>query len=532
MTSDRRPRDLPLAASFAALLFLAKAAFLLATPIRRLAMAPWLLDDSFIVMRVARNIALGHGFSFDGTHPTTGVSFLWTYLTALPHMLLPKDGAVYATLLLSAAFGALCTLAAFLIARHVSGRRDVAWTALLLSSLTAVPFFNAMNGMETSFFTLAVLLAIGAFIGVGRGAHASPWKWGVNVGLWTGIALMTRADAIFLLAALVLLYGVRWLRADKAGKRTLLKEAFAMGVTVAACLAVFLAWQMAQVGSPFPDNQIGRRGIALEKHNFDWAQFSLPRYIAITLWNVFQLETLVSLGAASSVLVTLALLLGLSAPRLRWLSIVTAVYAGVFFLALVAYQWYFPDVHGLRYLSPAFHLWAVLLAALFWSLPPGRWTPPAVGLLSLGMILLGWYRFAGYLRQPTWVAAGMHPFAQSSEADQAKFWRAIDWVSANVPADATIAVRDHGRMAFFTDRPVQDLAGILDPQVIPQWKAGTLGAYLKGRNVRYAFLPPPNPTKDSVYQAIHDQLPLTLLLEAPPQEQTGFRLYQVNNNGQ
>lgn len=515
------------AAAASLLLFLLKAAFLASTPVRRLGMTQWILDDSFIVMNVARNVARGHGFSFDGTHATTGVSPLWTYLTSFPHLLLGSDGAVHATVILSAAFGALSAFAVFVIARRLTGDRRIAWTAFAFASLWAVPFFNAMNGMETSFFTLWVLLCVGGFLGVGRTARMGSLAWGALIGLGAGLALLTRADAIFLIATLYAGYACRWFVAARAQRGTVLREVMGMTLTLGACFVALLAWQMVQSGSPFPDNQIGRRGIAMEKHGFSMAAFSLPRYAAIVAWNAFQLEALVALGMTSSVVALLALLHGLVAKPLRAFCALTAVYVLLFTLALVAYQWYFPDLHGLRYLNPAFHLLAIALAAMLWALPEaGRWKPVGIGLTCAVMIALSWYRFTDAVRGYRW-AAGMDVFAQSTREQGAVFWSAIDYVRKFVPKDAVIAARDHGRLSYFTDHPVQDLAGILDPAVIAHRDDGTLGAYLKERGVRYAFLPDPRPGAKDIYQAVHESLTVLQVPDAPAQDQTGFRLYQV-----
>ena len=76
---------------------------------------------------------------------------------------------------------------------------------------------------------------------------------------------------------------------------------------------------------------------------------------------------------------------------------------------------------------------------------------------------------------------------------------------------------------------MQDLAGILDPQIIERWKAGTLKQYLKERHVAYAYLPEPKTGAGTIYQAVHEALTLTPVKEAPKQNMTGFELYKTGN---
>jgi len=119
-------------------------------------------------------------------------------------------------------------------------------------------------------------------------------------------------------------------------------------------------------------------------------------------------------------------------------------------------------------------------------------------------------------------------FGQSNVEKQNEFWGAIDWVEENVQADEVIALRDHGRMAFFTDRTIADLAGILDADVLPARVNGGLGAYLVNqRNVSYIYLPDPLQGAKNVYQEAHDQLTLERIVGSPNQEITAYKLYKV-----
>ena len=53
-------------------------------------------------------------------------------------------------------------------------------------------------------------------------------------------------------------------------------------------------------------------------------------------------------------------------------SLVQCILARSFFL-LVAYQWYFPDVHGLRYVNLAVHIFFIYIAYLLWNSLINEW---------------------------------------------------------------------------------------------------------------------------------------------------------------
>lgn len=511
-------------------LFIVKTLFLALTPLRALVMSPWLIDDSFIVAEVARNIALGHGFSFDGTHATTGVSMLWTYLTSIDHLLTLdvsryffKEIAVKMTLILSTFFGSLCTIVVFLLGKKLDGVR-AGWAAFALTSLMPVLFFNAMNGMETSFFSLFIILAIAS----GSGAWAiSPnaFKQGLWTGLFAGLAILTRADAIFVIAAYLLMQGCRWIF-DRANRKTVMRETLGFILTMGICFAVLLVWQMILSGSPFPDNQIGRRAIALQKHGFDYAHFSFLTWAKIVVWNVFEAEKLWSLALGSSLLGLFGFLVPLLRKETSRIAALTGIYLLLFCAMLVCSQWYFPDFHGLRYFNAGAYILILFTAIMVAKIDNATWSRFTGSLFCVAVLTLGWYNFYDYVRSfPSFKQMAL--FGQRSVPVQNEFWAGLDGFK-EISEGSVIAARDHGRLAFFTDRSVQDIAGIIDPAVLRHWKDGTLGTYLVERRVSYVLLPDSKPGATTIYQAIHDQLHPSLVSNAPTQEITGYRLYAVH----
>ena len=512
----------------AGVVFLVKALFIASKTVRELGMVPWIIDDSFIEMAVARNIALGHGFSYDWIHPTTGSPFLWTYLTSLNHLLFDRDIAIKATLIDSAFFGALCTIVTYAITHAVTGRSAIAWTAFILTTLTGVTFFNGLNGMETTFFTLFCLLTIGAYMGVGKPGNWSPYAWGCIVGLFGGIAILIRADGIFICAAIFCVQLLEIFRAKRAMERSsAIKYLLGMITTGLACLLLLVTYNLIATGSPSPANQSGRRELALSLHGFTYENFTIPRYVKIVLWNILQLEVLVSIAVGSSLLALIALIhgsFGSIEQNMRRLAAVSALYIVFFFGMLVAYQWYFPDFHGLRYLNPMAHLVWIFIASLLFSQTFSRWRTAGVTLIVVAMIGLSWTSFRALTQKMPW-AVNMDFAVNPTEEEQAAFWRPIDWIAEHLPEDALIGVRDHGRMALFSGRPIQDLAGNIDINAPGHVKNGTLAEYLRERGVDYLFIPTLEQRSDAVYQEIYDTMNLKPVEGAP--KDRAATLYEI-----
>ena len=516
---------MPLVWALAITLFILKTIWVASTPVRSLATTTWIIDDSFIEMRVARNIGLGRGFTFDGVHPTTGSPPLWTYLTSLNHALLPIDWAIKATFIESAFFAMLATVLVFLIARRVTGRTSVAWIAFALASLTGTAFFDALNGMETALFTFLVLATIATFLGIGKPNGRSPFAWGCVTGACGGLLLLSRADGIFLLIPLVLLELSELLQAKQSLERRNIVQHFAgMLLGFAIGFLLLVGWQMSLTGSPLPANQVGRREMAIALHGFSFDHFALIPYLRIVAWNVFQLENLLSIAVGGSLLALMGLAFGFAKREMRSLSLITTVYLGLYFLVLVSYQWYFPDFHGLRYLDPAAHLLAIFIAWLIWALPDHRLKWLSTSGLTAAVIILTLYAHYQLASRMPW-GKEMSYVGRPTAENLEKYWSSIDWIREHLPAGTLVGVRDHGRFSMFTDLPTQDLAGNMDPIVPLKVRDGSLKEYLKDRGVAYLYIPTLEQRKDPIYRELHGKLILTKVPGQPEnRERTLFKI--------
>jgi hypothetical protein len=124
------------------------------------------LDDAWIHLQFARNLARGDGFSFNPGQPTAGSTApLWTLLLAAVYFVGGAlDGAVAGPVL-----SAICFLAALAatygLARRLTGER---WAAGLAGAVVAVNgrmVWAGLSGLETCLFAALSLLAIRAHLG-------------------------------------------------------------------------------------------------------------------------------------------------------------------------------------------------------------------------------------------------------------------------------------------------------------------------------------------------------------------------------
>ncbi len=155
-------------------------------------------DDAYYQFVVARNLANGLGFTFDGAHAAGGVQLVWTLLLALPSLVLPA--AAIPTVAVALWLG-LHFLSGLLVLRLVDlfAPRVVAvgLAALFLSRPTLV--LEAINGQETALALFCLL------IWVRRATEFELERRTSVVGLfvWTTVLPWVRTDLLVFPAAFV-----------------------------------------------------------------------------------------------------------------------------------------------------------------------------------------------------------------------------------------------------------------------------------------------------------------------------------------
>jgi hypothetical protein len=505
---------------------LLKAVFFIVTPLRNLGMTTWIIDDAFIEITIGHNIAAGRGFTYDWVHATSGAPLLWVYILAIPFLFLSFAAGIKASFILSGIFGMLATIIIYVLAKRVTGNTTTAWIAFILATFTGNAFLEAVNGMDTSIFAFLTLGGIAAYFCLPR--TGSPFRRGAITGLLIGLSLLVRADGIFVGMALGLLMLWRWWK-EPAARRDTMYELIGFVTMCALCLAFFMGFQYSRTGSPMPANQVGRRGLALAWHGFSYDDFSLPRYLRIVIWNFFQLEKLVTVAIGSSLLGFTGLVWCMHKKETRTFAIMMSIYVGCFFFLLIAYQWYFADFHGLRYINAPVHLFCIAMAVLFTALPAARFRTASITLLTLSTIILSWYgiyNLSNTLRWGKYLSFIGRPSAENIKA----FMGPSDWIKENIPPGTIVGVRDYGRFTIFTELPVQDLAGNIDPAMTNFTKNNDgegMKEYLRSRNVQYLYIPSLDVRADQVYQLLHAHLPLEMVvMEEFPDSPT--KLYRIN----
>lgn len=417
------------------------------------------LDDSWIHLAFARNLAAGDGLALNPGELVAGSTApLWTALAALG-VLLPGSDLLWLKLL-----GVLLHAGAVLLTWALGRRLGLgAGLAALAAGATAATgwlAWSALSGMEVPLFAC---LSLGGMVRH-LDERAEPGRAPLALAV-LGVGALARPEGVLLVA---LAAGDRLLRFRRRADGALAWErpgAPALGRLVrglglaALAVAPMAACYLAIGGSPLPTTLAAKTGGG-------GAGLHLPdlRYLYTALGVLFQPQPWLTLLAPAGA-VALVRRLGTPADRgllpALWLLGLPLAYAC---LTPAAGN---PLVGNFgRYLFPLFPVLAVLgalgleplAAALLGAAPRGA-PAPARRLLALAALAL---LLGSTLASAARTALLYGRNVADVEAGDVAMAR---WLAARLPEEAVVATMDVGALSALLPNRIVDLAGIGDPEV-------------------------------------------------------------------
>jgi hypothetical protein len=407
------------------------------------------LDDSWIHLHFARNLAAGAGFSYNPGTPIAGSTApLWTLLLGAGAFV------VSPSLAMAKAIGIVVTVAAALVTRRAAlawgARGDIALVASIALTWMGPIVWGALSGMEVS---LAALLVAAALL-----AHARDHA--LASAACAALAVLARPEALLLVPFLA-----------AARPLTIRRVALFAGVTLVV-VAPAVLFSLKTAGTPYPATAAAK----VEGGLLGWLG-GVREPAALTFVQrpaAFLAEWIVWLATIHWLLpVALVPALFLTwkyAGRARGV-VALALLAHPLGMALLA-PYRGPAFQEGRYSIHLLPLAVVVVAAALGrrghddpaAAAPGRygWVGPTV--------LVGWLAIAAGALVP---AATRYGWAvQNINAMQVHLGR---WVDAQLPKTARLALNDIGAIAFFSRREIIDLMGLVTPEIIPYRRRGETG---------------------------------------------------------
>jgi hypothetical protein len=439
-----------------------------------------LLDDSYYLFSCARHLALGHGITADGIHPTNGIQPLLVFLEVPFFWIAGNDRwlGVQLSFILFALFSSASVVIAARVMSHLRIQNDAAREVapmqnpvILCAGLWAIsfPLFALMmNGLETSLYSLLILLAIDQYIVIEASAQRS-WMQFARFGGLLGLLILARIDALFFLLAIAVFELVRFRAAS-------IPRIAVLGVTALLVSAPWWIYNYLGFGSFLPISgqaesigavDLGRNlVVALTRFaNISVAAFALP-YNQLASY----LQILLSLAILTAVVFVIRryrLHSGLrKSYRLDALA-PFAVAGGILAIIYVAqfHAPYFLD----RYFQPIRIVWffiaAVLIAKVSWQ--------PTSKLARYGALV---YMIAATIFFAIFYSLN---FTAPHVSD---LYRTALWAKQH--PNVIVGMEQSG-VAGFTADNVWNLDGKMNPDAMRAIKAGTIAAYINSQKFSY-----------------------------------------------
>ena len=434
-------------------------------------------DDSFMVFRIAQEIARGHGLTFDGVIPSNSPRLIWELILSIIFLIYPQGGALPINIILTIASIADVgtVLMIFLILMKLLNNRFVALWGAGLYAFLPYAILRMNNGLETSLGIFLVMLTIYLFIKFYKEDKLNFLRCFI-VGLLCGVIILTRMDygilLIFLMIFMTFLEGI-----DRRYKKILITL---LGSLV--LLIPWLIWSYIKFGYIVPTSSYVPTYFA---HKF-YSVMHLGDYFSESLhifykgWKYFAFPFFaIRMFYFGPILFFLIMILGIYSlikieqEKKSVMSIELIPLIMTFILLII---------HGLIGLyirewhtGPSFPGTVILIAFMLYtiSMKVSLKVRRIIFIMSLLITIPILYRI-GYRE---WKSP-LYPYNISH-------YKVSIWVRNNLPEDAIIGSFDGGIPAYFTHRRVVDLSGLENKPAFIASVNHKLGEYIDEEGIEY-----------------------------------------------
>jgi len=410
------------------------------------------LDDSWIHLTYARNLALHGEWAFQPGVPSAGSTApLWTALLSIGFFLklAPYIWTYFLGTLLLWGMG----LFGEMIVRRLTPayQSRIPWAGLFLI-LEWHMVWSAASGMETLLHALLIMIVLGMLM-------TGSLRF-MTLGLLAGLSVWVRPDGITLLGPIA----VHALAGGKSWKMRWSGLSLSL-IGFAALFVPYLFFNLILDRTPMPNTFYAKQ-----------AEYAAWR--ALPFITRFGQLSLQFLAGPSLALLPGAIAWCIGSLRKRdWSALATvawfAGYLYVYVERLPVYQ------HG-RYIMPAMPVFFLWGGAALWEFVNSK----AVGRYRW-LMATSWKFLTVALCVVFWLV-GANTYAQDVGLIESEMVASAKWVAENVPPDEIVAAHDIGALGYYDHHELIDLAGLVSPEVIPFIRdEEKLSEYLDLKDVGY-----------------------------------------------
>ncbi len=514
------------------------AAFIIAAALLYLYPSPreFPMDDAYIHFVYAENLA-DHGklfFSFPDEKGVATSSFLWVVLLAAGHALgIP----VYLTAkALGIASLIVVGTGVYLLLRPL-------WTPLrsaaaaLLVSLSGNMLWFSLNGMETMLFLALGILTLLSY-------RAGRWGW---FGFLAALLTLTRPEGLFLLAAITL---VELFAHGRLRREFIL--AVSVGLLLAAPWFLYLKWR---TGHFLPTSASAKQFGSAVATNFLLEEYHLPKFLGSisnllypAMWTAYLLEFGLGgmalpppkfrmAGVAGSPGVDISIWALPAAAMVIWLMYL----AGARFFKFRQWKDWARDPRKRELLILFF--WVVLHNLIYMLLLPIPGTASRYGAVNYIILWIGIVAGFSSLARISFRRWAVGLFLLVIALANGLYWNrvydaniehmadariaAANYIRKNFPQDDLCAAFDIGSLRYYSQRPIVELAALLEPEGADKFFSGGADDYLVERGVTCLVLPGRTGQQS---EGILDFASIMGLTDSPFFEMELVKVFEINHD--
>ncbi len=500
-----------------------------------------LVDDAFYSLKIAKNLAAGHGFTFDGIHRTNGFQPLYVFLMVPVFRLVPDEALapLQSALVILSIFNIAAAFLLFRIVNRAYGGNP-ALLALGIFCLSPYVIENGMSGLETTIAAFFMLACLDFYLARIRGRERA-WKNDLLFALLIALLVFSRIDgALFALAL-----GLDYLRYRTGAGGTLLKRLGRMSMIAAASLAIYSPWLVFSIfhfGAALPESGAAVRYIS-QLYGSHLLFLDFPPFEPGSAPAVFYLGNLqktlhvLAQHPAFFPATTLSYILKVTGILTRmffldsWPVHLFFVAAGIalfrmadekmdgliFFILifLAAYNLYqFGFWFFYRYFYPVEIIFIVMGAGIF------KWMDEKLRRKNFRALL----PITAALFILIFAENAIRMFGQTDDFNIRYYYRLAEGIDRLAPPRARVGTFQAGTMGYFSSRTVVNLDGVVNPDALDAMKAGRFLAYIKEERLDY-IIDEPNVIRLILFRtAGADPSGLLVKISGPDMP---FELYEV-----
>lgn len=452
---------------------------LVTIPLERL-IELWVTDDAFYYFVTAENWAKGFPSTFDREHFTNGYHPLWMMLSVAVFKIAGGAGpaSVKFMLFLSILFQGVTAVLIVILGRRLLRNDLAACLAGGIYLIAPMSFILAFSGLETA---LAAMILTGFFAASLRAWDEKLFRWqsAMACGALAGLAFLARTDQVFYLIGA---WGVMFLAGPGRARLWIIFT----GLAALAVVAPWLFWNLAKTGhimqasaSAYPMLLIQHAGVYLASIGQDNTfanrfPYLVPKLFSVLKFNVpaVMMDHRVFWGAlAGTMFIGLIVRNNSSSSSSRSRAHLLLIpLIGILALAVT---------HGMIRGYP--RDWYFAGAAVIGSLAAGQmlliwqrafrapWLP---FLLLIIVMQYGFYDKYDQMMKGFYINQGFHR-------------QAALWANGNLPPGARIGAFNAGVFNYYCERPVINLDGTTNNDVLPALANRTMWSYIQSEKIDY-----------------------------------------------